>query len=131
MSRLIEIHKSFTEHLARLPLPMQVAYVASKVAFGLGLGIIISRCFQVDHTVLWGCLLMAVALILTIMRMKKLLNPALPRVCILWRFLLWSSLGLAVIAAPNVPGIKCTHGWLLVAISIVVGGPSLVELIKG
>ena len=117
------------ENLVKLPRPLLVTYIFCKVLFGIGFGFLLASYLQGLNWQLYGWLLIVLSVIITILR--KLLNPSLPGVCILWRFLLWFSIGLGTLLTSYLQGLNWQlYSWLLIVLSVIISIPSLRRILK-
>jgi hypothetical protein len=119
------------DNLVKLPEPLLVVYIFCKVIFGIGFGFLLAGYLQGFNWQLYGWLLIILSFILTILRMRKLLSPSLPGVCILWRFLFWCCIGFGALLASYLRGINWQlYGWLLIVLSVIISIPSLRRILK-
>jgi hypothetical protein len=131
MTWFAEIHTKNIENLLRLPRSLLVTYVFCKLLFCIGFGFLLSSHLQSLNWELYGWLFILLSFIITTLRVIKLLNPLLPGVCILWRFLLWFGIGSGTLLASYLPGINWKfYGWLLVVLSVIISIPSLHRILK-
>ncbi len=131
MSWFAKFHSKNIENFVKLSRPLLVTYIFCKVLFGIGFGFLLASYLQGFNWQLYGWLLILLSIIITILRMKKLLNPLLPRICILWRFLLLFCIGLGSLLASYLQGFNWQlYGWLLILLSAIISIPSLYRILK-
>ncbi|GEM_PF-2588722 len=131
MTRFAEIRTKNIQNLTKLPRSLLVTYIFCKLLFGIGFGFLLASYLQSLNWELYGWLLILLSFIITVLRVKKLLNPLLPGVCILWRFMLWFGIGSGALLVNYSPGIDWKfYGWLLVVSSVIISIPSLHRILK-
>ena len=131
MTWFIEMHTKNIENLLRLPRSLLVIYLLCKLLFGIGFGFLLVSYLHNLNWELYSWLFILLSFILTTLRVKKLLNPLLPGVCVLWRFLLWFGIGSGTLLAGYLPSINWKFfGWLLVVLSVIISIPSLHRILK-
>jgi len=127
------------EKFDKLPRPLLVVHVFSKVVFGLGFGALLASYLPGLNWRLYGWLLILLSLIIAMLR--KLLKPSispesrnkpllqvffyLSNARILCRLLLLSGAGFGLLLASSSQDLNWRlYGWLLILLSVIITIPS-------
>jgi SAM-dependent methyltransferase len=131
LARFVNFRKKNIESLLLLSAPLLIAYVICKPLFGIGFGILLANYLSRYNLEILGWSLILFSFLITILRAKRLLNPSLPSICILWRFLLWYGIGVGILSVIYLPSAHWQlMGWLFVAASVLLSIPSLHRLLR-
>ena len=127
------------EKFDRLPRPLLVVHIFSKLLFGMGLGILLASYFSGLNWHLYGWLLIILSLIIAMFRklIKPFISPGsskkslfqvflyLSDARILCRFLLLSGVGFGALLASYSKDVNLQlYGWILILVSIIITIPS-------
>ena len=127
------------ENFDRLPRPLLVVHIFSKLLFGMGLGILLASYLSGLNWQLYGWLLIILSLIIAMFRklIKPIISPGsskkslfqvflyLSDARILCRFLLLSGVGFGALLAIYSKDVNLQlYGWILILGSIIITIPS-------
>lgn len=133
------------EKFDKLPKPLLVVHISSKLLFGMGFGILLASYLSSINWQLYGWLLIILSLIIAMFR--KVLRPLLSRTSsdksllqvflylsdarILCRFLLLSGAGFGALLASHLQDLNWQlYGWLLILVSIIITIPSNYAILR-